>query len=320
MSGKDVKTSSATAVLDSIGAVLEGVELVRRRKGDLTHSAVKKFIDECQTFEGYRSFSQSHANGLLSEMKAGKFRPEHVHICTCVVDDTIYRLNGQHTTWARLQMPTDWPCEVEFFFYEAENMDAMRALYAVTDRGRPLSQTAQTHSQLAGTPEFMSVKSRSLREVPKGLAFFLWEDPNERKTHDGVDIAQLMRTEYLDLALKVCAFLGEQSNRDLNHLMRPPVTAAILATFGKAPNIAKDFWQAVADGTGFSSKVDPRLKIRNELMESAVDFGRGAQSEKPKVSAELMHRRCITAWNAYREGRPLKKIQVKRGQPRPVAK
>jgi len=243
-------------------------------------------------------------------MKRGTFHPEWVSIITCKLGDKVYRMNGQHTAWARLDMPPKWPCEVTILEYEASTVEDMRTLYSTIDRGSPRTRANVIDSYLVGTEEFKEAKVQTIRFVPRGFTCWFWPTKNERSKHDGDDVAYLLKTDHYDLTLKICSFLNKYSPREHKHIFRGGVIGAMFATFHKAPQIATDFWSPVADGIGFSQRSDPRLKLRNELMQTAVGYGGGARSDKKKVSQELMFRNCIHAWNAFRENRVL---QVLRG-------
>ncbi|HCH59797.1 MAG TPA: hypothetical protein DEV73_04265 [Candidatus Zambryskibacteria bacterium] len=152
-----------------------------------------------------------------------------------------------------------------------------------------------------------------------GFAMWMWKTKHERRIHDGDDVAFLIKTDHYDLARKVCAFLDKHSSRDYKHLLRAPVVGAMFATFNKASQIAVEFWIPVATGTGIEKVGDPRLKLRNELQRAAVDSGMGSHSDKKIVSQEFMFRQCITAWNAFRDGRTLQLLKaVEKGNRPPV--
>ena len=207
-------------------------------------------------------------------------------------------------------MPERWKCPVETIEYEAKSEQDMRMLYSSIDRSSPRTKANVIESYLAGSEEFKSVKTRSLRLVPQGFSLWFWATTNERNKHDGDDIAYLLKTDHYDLAIKVLALLDKLSPREHKHVFRGPVVAAMLATFNKAPQIAVEFWTPVADGVGLSKRGDPRLKLRTWLLQTAVGYGRGGASSKEKVTQELMFRQCIGCWNAHREGRTLQILRA----------
>ena len=319
MAGKYKGQGSVTEVYD-VTSLGSGLDLKRSRKGEFTHKEALKLLENCTEFVGDRKLKQNHVDFLVRQMLRSTFHAEWVTVITCSINGTTYRMNGQHTAWARLEMPEDWPCKVDFMEYEAQSMDDMRTLYSSIDRASPRTRANVIESYIAGTEEFMDIKSSTLRVMPSGFTLWMWTTIHERKQYDGDDIAFLLRTDYYDLAMKVCAFLDSVGRRDTDHVFRGPVVGAMFATFNKAPQIAKDFWAPVADGTGIEKKNDPRLRLRNELMKAAVGVGVGAASSKKKVSQEFMLRLCLVAWNAYREDRELRVLRANEKGKRPTAK
>lgn len=297
----------------------DGLKLVATRKVNFSHDEAEKILEH-EEFIGDRALKNAHVDYLVSSMKRGTFHPEWVNLVVCKFDGKTWRMNGQHTAWARLEMPKEWPCPVTILEYTAKSMEDMRTLYASIDRSSPRTRANVIDSYLAGTPEFEGVRAVSLRLMPQGFALWFWKTKTERRYHDGDDIAYLVKTDHYDLARKVCAFLDKHAGRDYKHLHRAPVVAAMFATFNRAPQIALDFWGPVATGTGIDKVGDPRLKLRNELQRNAVDHGFGAHSDKKIVSPEFMYRQCVTAWNAFREGRTLQILKAVEKGNRPGVK
>ena len=308
MSGTYKETDGPRPEVISVTNLGEGLKLVATRKMEFTREEAEKLLD-LEEFVGDRPLKSRHVDDLIKAMERGTFHPELVSLIVCKHDGKTYRMNGQHTAYARYHMPPSYPCNVTMLEYTAKSMEDMRILYASIDRASPRTRANVITSYLAGTEEFDGVKSNTLRVVPMGFAMWHWKTKHDRRQHDGDDVAYLIKTEHYDLARKVCGFLDRHSSRDYKHIQRSSVVGAIFATFHKAPQIAVEFWTPVANGTGIDKVGDPRLKLRNELQRAAVDSGNGSHSDKKLVSQEYMFRQCITAWNAYREGRPLQVLK-----------
>jgi hypothetical protein len=302
-----------------------GLRVKRERKIRLNEGQATKIL-ELKEFVGDRPLRNKHVISLARAMVRGTFRPEQVKLITCELDGDIYRMNGQHTAWAVLELvatenePKDFPIQVELLEYEADTEYDMRMLYSSIDRGTSRTRDNITHSYLAGTEEFGRFRARTLRLAPQGFSLWFWTARHDRLQHDADAVAYLLRTDHVDLATKVCAFLNRLSERECGHMMRGSVAGAMFATFHKAPQVASGFWGAVAEGTGIDDRQDPRLKLRNELMRTAVDSGGGSRSEKKKVSQEFMFRQCLAAWNAFRENRTLQILKATERGKRPVVK
>jgi len=287
-----------------------GLELKRTRNLEFTHAEAVKLIEAHEDFPGDRKLKQAHVDYLVKAMIRGTFHPEWVHLIICRYNGKTYRMNGQHTAWARLEMPAGWKCGVKVLEYEAQTEQDVRTLYSSIDRSSPRTRANVIESYLAGSEEFKSVKTATLRAVPRGFSQWFWTSQHERCQHDGDDVAYLLRTDHYDLAIRVCSFLDKLSPKEHKHIFRGPVVAALFATFHKAPQIAPKFWMPVCDGTGMEKRTDPRLKLRTTLLQAAVGFGGGATSEKKRVSQEEMFRLCIAAWNAFRQERPLQILRA----------
>ena len=309
MGGKYEAAEDAGKSIINVTDLGDGLKLVATRKINFTHAEAEKVLNY-EEFVGDRSLKNDHVDYLVTTMKRGTFHPEWVNLVVCKFDGKSWRMNGQHTAWARLEMPPEYPCPVTVLEYTAKSMEDMRTLYASIDRSSPRTRANVITSYLAGTAEFEGVKARTLQLVPQGFALYFWKTKHERQQHDGDDVAYLMKTDHYDLARKVCAFVDKHSGKDQKHMNRAAVVGAMFATFNKAPNIAVEFWGPVATGTGIEKVGDPRLKLRNELQRTAVDHGAGSHSEKKTVSQEFMYRQCITAWNAYRDGRSLQLLKA----------
>lgn len=320
MSGKykKPKDSKKTVIYD-INSLGKGIKVRRNSTVKLNHKRAYRILD-LDEFVGDRNLKNSHVNRLVTAMKRGTFRPEFVTLITCSLNGTTYRMNGQHTAWACLEMPQDWSCEVGLIEYEAKDEHDVRTLYSSIDRGSPRTKRNVINSYLAGSTEFEGIKKRTLAHLPTGFSLWFWKSDCERNKHDGDDVAFLLRTEQLSLARKVGVFLDMQLPSEQGHVFRGPVVGAMFATFERAPQIALKFWTPVSEGTGITKKSDPRLKLRTLLMQASVDSSGGGNPDIKNVSQELMYRMCITAWNAFREHRTLKIIRaIERGS-RPVVK
>lgn len=306
-------------VFYDVSALGSSLKILKRRKVQLTHALATKIL-EFEEFAGDRSLKNGHVDYLVGTMMRGTFHPEWVTLITCQYDGKTYRMNGQHTCWARLEMEKKWPCEVECIEYKAETIDDLRMLYASIDRSSPRTKQNVIDSYLQGTEEFSQVKKQTLKKIPSGYALYKWSASSERRRHDGDAIAYLLRTDDYDLAIKVCSFLDTLSPRTSKHMFRASVVAGMFATFNKAPQISKDFWEPISNGVGFKKATDPRNKLRTELLQAAVNSGGGASSNKKRVSAEHMLRSCILCWNAFRQGRTLQYLRSTEKGRRPALK
>lgn len=317
-----------------------GLTLVNRKMVELTRGVARvvlelpEFVVDGQLVD--RNLRDSHVTYLLSAMKRGTFHPEWVQIITCVCREPIntgrvilpagtkYRMNGQHTCWAREYMDADWPCRVSVLEYEAATVADMRQLYASIDRGAARQNGDVLISLLAGTDQFRDVSRRTLKALAAGLA--VWLAPvRATQKRDATELAQLLQTQYATLALKVAAFIKDGSMVDSREVLtRAAVVGAMYATFDVAPVRAAEFWDAVRTGLNFQSLYDPRKKLREALATATVvsvsGGNRGGAGDVKRVTSEEMYRWCVHCWNAWRRGEELKRITIKPDSRRPTAK
>lgn len=302
-----------------VSSLGEGLKLVKRESVELDHDLATGHLNLLE-FGADRPLNNAHVLRLMTAMKRGTFMPEQVMLITCTLDGKEYRMNGQHTCWARLEMPANYRCPVQRLRYRAETENDMRRLYASIDRMKGRSGGNVVCSYLFDTPEWAGFSKATVMKLAEAIGFWLWENDHQRHSRDGDDRAYLLMTTYYKLGRLVGQFVQDSVGESAKHIRRRPVIAAMLATFSKGQGPAIEFWTAVRDGVGFGSKTDPRLVLRNNLVNAAIGVGMGAAEDKKSVDGEEMYRWCIYAWNTWRRDEPLKQLKAMRGadRPRPI--
>src|SRR5262245_6365516 len=81
----------------------EGLKLTRRGTEELSVDFATNLLNMAE-FSSDRPLDDRHVARLLNAMKRGTFLPEQVQIITCTLNGKEYRMNGQHTSWARLEL------------------------------------------------------------------------------------------------------------------------------------------------------------------------------------------------------------------------
>lgn len=318
--------------LYDISELGDGIVAPKRRTENFTVNCAANFLDSYAEFwvndeKIDRKLSDNHIQYLAREMVSNNFRWEYVNFVLAAVDGRVYRLNGQHTAWARLLadewgLPRDANYPIQVLRYECPTIQDARRLYASIDRGRPRGQGLVVNSHLLGTEEFAGFKSATLRMLAQGLAIWLWENLHDRTTHGGDDRAYLLLKDHHKVAREVGRFINESRMADFKHLKKAPCVGAMFATFQKAPQIASEFWSVIRDGIGLTDKGDPRWLLR-EYLKNAVMSANAKRSSNPDASAvtsEDIYRASIHAWNAHRGQRRLKHLRVSLQEERPAAR
>lgn len=299
-----------------IGSGSGGLKLLTKTQVALTHARAEAILNLTE-FSPDRPLRNQHVAYLVNAMRRGTFRQELVSIITCVWNGNEYRMNGQHTNWARLEMPAEWPCQVTLMRYEAETEHDMRRLYGSIDRNAPRTTSNVIVSYLYDTPEFEGFGKSALQLISQGMGQWLW-GMHRTKHHDADDRAYLLIKEYRPIAVAINGLIGTRAD-GIEHLYRAPVVAAMFATMNRAVRIASEqFWPVVGGGIGVTGLSDPRHRLRNLLMTERVARGVRGAGKKGGVTAEDMYRSCIAAWNAFREGRDLQVLRKSFSGDRPV--
>lgn len=311
MSGSFDVESVPEDVVD-VTSLGKGIKLIKTETVKFDRDRANWLLISLAEFKGDRILSAQHVRELASAMKRGTFRPEFVSLIVCKYGRQLYRMNGQHTAWARLSMDDDFEdFEVTVLTYEAKSMNDVRILYASIDRNANRSRTEVTNAYLAGSDQFGEFTASTQKRLPQAFAFYNWSDAKERRQYDGDALSYFLLTTHKTMAKRVASYLEECNPADHRHILKTPVIAALFATFNEAVAASREFWDPVADGTGFSSKNDPRNRLRAKLLEVMRLTGK----KRPKP--EAVYQACLRAWNAWREGDELASLRVKAADERP---
>ncbi|MFA5767054.1 MAG: hypothetical protein WC919_03975 [Candidatus Paceibacterota bacterium] len=278
--------------------ILKRIEIVLTREKASEFLALKEFIAE-------RSIKTQHVADLQKQMSRGLFRPEFVTVSTayCQEDKQTYRLNGQHCCWAVFNLPSNFNPEykINLIHYKCKTIDDVRILYSIIDRNLPRSTTTVVNSILFGRPGYEKYDQKVLNLVVAGFSTWKWESYKERTKFDIDAKCHIMDTEYHQLTHQIMDFYHEYG-QNRRHIRRASVAAAMFETFQKCAADAERFWESVVTGVGFESRKDPRLKLKEYLDQNWVCMRGGSDTSKKAVGQEEMYRKCIKAWNKFRNG------------------
>ncbi|MEN6549988.1 MAG: hypothetical protein ABFE07_28425 [Armatimonadia bacterium] len=264
-----------------------------------------------------RTLSDGWVNHLATEITNGMFVWEQVTLAVAHFKGVKYAINGKHTCYARFfHLPDDPSPMVRMVEYGVDGEEDMRSLYSRYDRGKNRASGPVIDSLLFGTTKFKDADKPTLRALVPG--YRLWKSPVREGRHETtVDqaCAALLEPEVGRLAACVLDIVGKAlSTRTI--FRRQAVVAAMFATAERSMKGCAEFWAGVQTGAELKMD-DPRLKLRNYLMQHNVNLGGGARRQKP-VAPEDMFRACIYSWNAWRRGESMQIIKVPVGCPRPV--
>jgi hypothetical protein len=276
-------------------------DLIEDKPFDLTVEAAYAIL-ELKTFAGERPVDDRHVQELYDEMANGRFRPEHVRIALCYLGADLYRINGQHTCWARISMPKGFACEVRRLVYRVPNEAELKKLYGVFDPAYSArSVNHLTRMLLNNTAATEGIAISTVGYLATGFKFWFWEKREEfrRAGHNEVS-GQILKNPEL---FKMVANFYTPYTRVPHIFHRQAVIAAMFECWDKKPTIAPDFWKPVCDGLGLTEETDARYALMRWLQSHGVDAGGPNRDRTIKAaSAEEMYRVCINAWNRWRAG------------------
>lgn len=280
----------------------------------LDHDRAFKYCD-LPIFEGERQITDPHVQLLYDRMKRGSFNPELVVLANCEFAGKTYKINGQHTCWAIVNMLPTFAMRVREIRYAVTSEENLKSVYSMFDQNLARSEGHLTKVRLVNTDVTSGVRASLINNLTSGLKFWLFESKTERRRYKDEETA-LMAKQHQETFRSVAFVL--QDNSDLvGDLKRQPVIAAMMATFDKLPRGAIDFWQTVVDGLQMDSKNDPRWRLKKYLADSALGTSTRGTMRRP-VEPEVMYRVCIQAWNKWRKEEESKGLRAPIRRVRPV--
>lgn len=272
---------------------------------------------ELPIFRGEREVKESHVQRLYDEMAHGRFNPALVTMATAELHGTVYKLNGQHTAWAKAYCE-DYEPTVREIRFKVKDEEQLRQLYSTFDRHFGRTDAHITSIEMANDPVFKNYPVRVLTFVSRGLRFWLWPATNDRSRSRPQDLAQAMTVKYQHLCKTMCDFAHEhiENAKEARFVRRIAVCAAMLETFNKVPTIAPQFWIPVCTGLGLEAKTDPRHQLRVFLQTARLNTSssRGVRS----VSDEELYNHCVPAFNKWRRGEPVTSLRPTRERIRAI--
>lgn len=264
----------------------------------LDHDRAFRYCD-LPIFEGERQIANMHVQTLYDRMRRGSFNPRLVVLATCRFGGQTYKINGQHTCWALVNMPSHYSIDVREVQFHVTTQDDLRSVYSMFDQNLPRSEGHLTKVRLVHTDVAEGVWTSHINRLTAGLKFWLFDTYQKRSRYKDEEMASLAH-EYKE-TFRAVAFTIQENHDDAGLIKRQPVIAAMFATFDKVPTIARGFWQTIVDGLNLTDRSDPRYKLRRYLQDSAISSP-SRYSGKKAVEPEAMYRVCIAGWNKWRKG------------------
>ena len=293
----------ATADLDLNDLGKLKFEIVSDKSVCLNHAKAAEYID-LPVFEGEREVADAHVQFLYDEMRKGTFNTFLVILSTAIYKNVVYKINGQHTAWALYYMPPSFSIEVREIKYRVNSEEQLKLLYSTYDRLKARSDGHITRVLLAGTPVTEGLWISIVSKVAGGCKYWAVDSEATRRRMSPDQVASMIQREHSDLFRLVGKYAQEHRNDTL--LGRQPVMAAMFATFNKSPAKAPEFWDPVLTGMNLTAKTDARFALRETLLRITTSKHISGGKERRLMNAEDTYRVCVSAWNKWRRGEPVK--------------
>ena len=286
---------------------LSGVRLVVDEHVNMTPRFALEYI-ESPAIDMERNVSDNHVQLLFDQMRLGRFNWDVVQIVTAQLGDKRYKINGQHTSWAAYYLAEEAGVKpgkvlgrIRRMHYRVNDQESLSALYQTFDPSKGSRSVAHVNAMslqyLSGFEGFSQPK---LNRIGSGTAMWEVESDKARKRLDSSQVAVMVQ-KHLDVVHRVLGIWAELES--FKPARRNCVFAAAMATFDKRPVAAKEFWVPVLTAVGFDDRNDPRLRLRNLLVDSVV---RSKSKDKVNYTAEQLYRIMLYCWNKWRDGEPLR--------------
>jgi len=276
-------------------------KLISSQTVDLTTSKVQEFLNmEASPTE--RELDPKRVKHLREKAEADHLVPFQ---WSCAkVDGKTVRMNGQHSSVMLAEYGDDLPSDlkVHIDLYDVDGLDGLALLF------RQFDDRKSSRSPLDVSGAYQGLE-RSLKEVPRasaqvavqGVVWF-------RRTIEGApvptgdDIYDTFHQKGLHTFIQYAGSLITSKTRELKKIQ---VLSAVYTTFSANEKVATEFWNSVAKGGDEYSEEDPTTVLAKWLQD-AFD----KNMKKAPKPAEY-YNACVYAWNAYREGKELSKINIK---------
>lgn len=235
-----------------------------------------------------------------------EFRPVTWASAYCKETDSVYRVNGKHTSTMIFgiaenggDLPKDFYVTIER--YECDTMEDVAKLYSTFDSALSSRTANDIIQSFASTAkELKEVAKKTFGLVVAAASFDKWG--LHYHSRPAAERAELL-LDNIDFAIWAndILFPSEatgQKQRDGAHIWRAAIVAAMYSTWKKAKSDSEKFWIEVRDESGIHGS--PSRALAKFLVRSQARTI--MKSAKETVTFKEMYVKSIHAWNAFRKG------------------
>lgn len=265
-----------------------------------------------------REFKPKRMDNLKQELASGMWRHDMVWaVCKCKQDGKTYRVNGSHTSRmfkAHLDAGGKLPAEAWFVYvyYEVSTRQEVEDIHMTYDP-KDSARTSSENNQIVYSgirDEVGETTQKVIDNLVSGMSS--GELGTDNTSESSVERAERMRREKPFVTWAIAMLKPPTKKmKDIQHINRGPVIAAMLLTFKANPTQAKRFWTMVRDGSKFDSPTwYPCDEIRKYLEHTSLynPCGSRQSTKKNMDSAVNMTAKCLNCWNDYMLGRLSRKL------------
>jgi hypothetical protein len=309
---------NAEVAITNVPAVVD-VEKYKKqdRKIVFTVDQAVEYV-ELPVFPGERNVTDKWAQHILEEMISRRFNWDLVILARCEFQGQVYKINGQHTSWARIAAPLDSDPTVREILYKVDTEEQLRQVYGTFDRGNTRSTGHLMKVELLGQDLDPQIQKRTATGLATALRFLKFDNREQYlKVREDQLAAMVASPEIKPLFTTVALFCQRFGKDGRRFIDRQPVLAALLATFQVDEDAAVDFWTDVIEGTNLV-KEDARWHLHNYLATTSLGNSPRAAAGKKMVGAEDMLRVCFYLWNRWRRHEVTNSVRIPASRPRLV--
>lgn len=262
------------------------------RKNAEAHAALPNIRND-------RVLKQDRLDAYKRMIVNGTMRPVTWATARCVETGETYRVNGQHTATAYMQVervPENSYAMVEE--YVCDTLEDVVRLYQTFDSKSAVRAQSEIYKAFAGTDDRLAdVQARLVEKCIGGIAVSKGGGSMvyDRFANATADRATDM-LRHIDFVLWVNNnFRAGQHS----HMVRVGCIAAMFSSWQKCQRDCKTFWLEIRDETN-ASPDHPTRKLSRFLLKFTANGKAGPSAIRGEYVA------CLHAWNAYRKNAPVR--------------
>jgi hypothetical protein len=235
--------------------------------------------------------------------RAGNFRPVVWASAFCRETANTYRVNGKHTSIMLSKLDKiEIPFYVTLERWDCDTLKDVASLYNTYDSSLASRTASDINASFAATlRELNGIPLKLINLTVTAAAFLKWGEGELKKISQSEKAEQLLdRVGFVQWLKDIVLSKGQAAANSLaKELQRTPVASAMMATYDRAPRVAKEFWITVRDESA-PDRDDPTRILARFLSKAAMAGGEWVSKSKKPVGFREMYVKCIRAWNAFR--------------------